>query len=184
MKAFFTNMNFPRAVILVSFLASLALGWMLWTSEARLTEVNRQKRGIASDIRAIQELSLRLNALQVIANEENDVTEDTSYVEYVTRTAMKPKVEIGQLDTQPSTKPLTNGLEDHILKVSPSNKNSFFPRAYIGNFLYKLEEGSNRVKVTHLKMTPKGKLRPGQIGTDEWDFDAEITVRKSTSTLQ
>ncbi len=180
MKNFFSNMNFPRAVIIVSLTASAILGWLLWTSMAQLDEVKDKKAGIKTDIRAIQELALRLDGLQRLATGVN-VIDSSSYVLYVTETAQSDHVNIGQLQTTPSTTNPLPGVEDSHLKVKPSIRDARFNRANIGNFLYKLEQGSNRVKVTSIKMNPAENLRPGEIGNDLWEFDAEITVRQSTT---
>jgi len=179
MKNFFANMTFPRAVIVVSLLTSAILGYMLWTSSNRLTEVNEQVRGIKADVRAIQELALQLDGLQRLASDGPNVAQQSAYVQYVTETAQSDHVNIGSLQTTPSTTNPMSGVVDRHLKVKPAARDASFFRANIGNFLYKLEQGSNRVKVTSIKMTPAQKLRPGEIGNDKWEFDAEITARQS-----
>ena len=179
MKDFFANMTFPRAVIVVSLLASAILGYLLWSSTNRLAEVNQQVKGIKADVYAIQDLALQLDALHRLAGDGPNVAKHDNYVRYVTETAQSDHVNIGSLQTTPSTTNPMAGLQDRHLKVKPAARDAKFFRANIGNFLYKLEQGSNRVKVTSIKMNPHQKLRPGEIVDDKWEFDAEITVRQS-----
>ena len=51
-------------------------------------------------------------------------------------------------------------------------------RASIANFLFTLEQDSRRVKVTSIRIDPFAKLKPGELGGDEWTFEAEITSRR------
>ncbi len=60
---------------------------------------------------------------------------------------------------------------------APAEKTQRFTLGQIGNFLYKLEADSRRVKVTYFKIQPFEKVAPGQVGKDAWNFEAELTTR-------
>ena len=73
-----------------------------------------------------------------------------------------------------------NDVVDKTYKIDPADKNRPYSRVYISNFLYRLEEKSRRVKVTHLKLQPVQKQQPDEFGGNAWTFDAIITSRQST----
>ncbi|MEW6072750.1 MAG: hypothetical protein AB1726_09195 [Planctomycetota bacterium] len=181
MKGFFADMNFPRAVILVSLASAVVLGALVWRSTGRLAEVERQRATIKQEIRAIQELALELDGLDRLAGEGRQVQESDSFALYVREVAQAEHVDIGTLNVTPSETDPMPGIKDRHLAIQPANRNVHFRRANIGNYLYRLEADSNRVKVTRIELNPAQKLRPGEIGSDEWDWEAQITARVSVS---
>ena len=90
-------------------------------------------------------------------------------------------VGIGQVKIDPTTRSPGKDIEDKIYKIRPANKNQRYDRKRVGNFLYKLEAESRRVKVTSLDLRPADNLKPGEIGDDRWTFEASITSRSQTS---
>ena len=179
MKNFFVNMNFPRAVIVVSLLASIVLAWLLAEGYGRRTEVRAEIARTPQDIRVIQELALRLDKLQSLADRET-IGALNDLAVYVRGHARHDRVKIGQVDTTPSETQFSKDIVDVRVKVKPQ-KDRHYSRGQIGNYLYRLEAGSPRVKVTSLKMILANKIRPGEISDDFWDFEAEITARRSTA---
>ncbi len=176
--SFFKNMNFPRAVIVVSLLTSIVLAWLLVDGYSRRAEVRTEFARTPQDIRSIQELALRLDKLHSLAadNETRGALKDLPV--YVRGHAQHERVKIGQVDTQPSVSQYSRDVEDVRVTVTPK-KDRHYTRGQIGNYLYRLEAGSPRVKVTSLKLTLANKIRPGEISEDIWDFKAEITARQS-----
>jgi hypothetical protein len=182
MKEFFATMTFPRGVILVSLLASIGLGVLVYKRRTRLAEIERELAATPKVIKEIQQLGIEFTNLKEVAGGEIVRGEDIDFETYIRQQAGDKMVEIGQVDTTPS--PPRNyqaGVEDHVFKIKPANATQRFQRSRIGNFLYKLEADSRRVKVTSLKLTPSNKrLKPGEIGDDLWTFEASITVRSKS----
>ena len=176
MKDFFRNMNFPRAVILLSLIASAVLGWFVYEKTNRLTAVQKELRAVPELARSIQQLGIELEQLQG-DDSGAGVGQEDQFDPYIRETAASAVVGIGQVKIDPSKRDYNATVVDNIYKIRLANKNQRYHRSKIGNFLYKLEADSPRVKVTSFTLTPMGKVKPGQIGPDEWKFEAELTSR-------
>lgn len=172
------SLNFPRIVIIVALSLSGALGWLVYQRANRLEEIQTELKQVPNLVRDIQKLGIELNNYQEAASGEILKGEDYDAETYIREIAADQAVNIGQVRTQPSTKSPYRDVEDHIYKIQPDTRNPRFTRSQIGNFLYKLEADSRRVRVTSLKLTPANKIKPGQIGDDIWTFDAAITTRE------
>ena len=177
MKDFFSNMNFPRWVIVTTALSSLVLGWFVYDWSARLGEVELELQRTPALVTEIQRKALRLDALQALADKEGMKGEANPEL-YIQKVAGAPNVNIGQVSTKPSVRTPFKGVEDHLFRVTPSNKNESFPRQRIGNFLYKLEADSRKVRVTGIELDPAGRTRMGEIGPDLWTFTITLTSRQ------
>ena len=175
MKDFFGNMNFPRAVIIVSLLASAVLGYFVRERTDRLAQIHEELRRVPELVKSIQQLGITHTQYQEAAAGKAGVS-DNDYDPYIRRIAADDLVGIGQVQIDPSKKK-SKDTEDRIYKIKPAQKNQKYYRAKIGNFLYKLETDSRRVKVTRFKLTPHKKLKPGDVGNDQWTFEATITSR-------
>lgn len=177
MSDFFRNMTFPRLVVLFSLVASAVLGYFVWVKGERLEEVQRELARTPELVKEIQELGIELTNYQEVARGEILKGEDLDFETYIRTIAADPRVEIGQLDLSPREQPQAGGIVDRVYTIKPDNPNQRYHRSRIGNFLYKLEAESRRVKVTRLALRPKGRLKPGELGDDLWSFEAEITMR-------
>jgi hypothetical protein len=60
---------------------------------------------------------------------------------------------------------------------SGSNSIPTFQRTQIANFMFKLEEGSKRVKVTEFEIGTAKALKPEDIPDDKWTFKCSMTIR-------
>jgi len=179
MIQFFANMTFPRAVIIFSLLGSAVFAPFVYARTARLEEVHLEGRRVGTRRRRqIHVGALRLKELQRVADKEGLKGENDPEL-YIREVAAQDNVSIGAVDVSASVTSPMRGVEDRRYKIRPSNKNEPFVRGSIGNFLYKLEEDSRRVKVTSIKLSPLKRLKPGQIGDDVWTFEAEITSRQA-----
>lgn len=173
---FFRHMNFPRAVILLCLTASAVLGWFVYERSLRLQEIHAELARVETIIREIQEKAMELDELQKISS-ENKFRDLDMAESFIRETAADPVVKVGQVDITPKTKSPAKGIEDRIYAVRPLRKEQRFHREQIGNFLYRLEEKGTHVKVTSVEIRPHQKLKPGEIGNDEWTFEAELTSR-------
>jgi len=176
--SFFTNLSFPRAVILLSFIASGVLGYYVRRDTDRLDQIHRELRDVPGIVQEIQRLGIEVEQYRQLAD-ANSTTKgaDFDFTTYIRSIAADPLVGIGQVKVDPSTRSAAKDIIDRVYKIRPNNKNQRYGRQRIGNFLYKLEAESRRVRVTRFIMTPFDKIKPGDIGSDEWSFEAAITSR-------
>ena len=177
---FFKRMSFPRAVILVCSLGSLVLGVLVFLRSQRLTEVKQELVKVKEIVKEIQADAMRLDSLNAIAitGKYTAQSEPESYIRAITADG---KINIGQVDITKRTQSL-KGVEDNIYKIAPRSKTQRYTLGQIGNFLFKLEQDSRRVKVTRLKMTPADKVSPGEVGKGQWVFEADLTTRSKIET--
>lgn len=178
MKRFFAAMTFPRWVIVISLLGSCVLGWLVWQRTQRLAAVEGELARVKPLVQKIQENAWRLDTLQKAADKEGLKGESDPEL-YIRRVAQQDNVNIGQVVITPRTTTPERDVEDRHYGIRPNNRTERFSRGHIGNFLYKLEADSRRVKVTDLKITPVDRVRPGEIGADAWTFEATITSRQA-----
>lgn len=176
MSDFFRQMNFPRAVILVSLLASVVMGWFVYEKTARLEEVHGELERVPAVVREIQRLGIELQQYEDISGPGTEA--DFDYDPYIRSIAAAPRVGIGQVRIDPSQRDYSRDVEDRTYQIRLQNKTQKYHQSKIGNFLYKLESDNRRVKVTRLKLTPAETVRPGEIGRDSWTFEAAITERR------
>ena len=179
---FLRNMNFPRAVIFVSFTASAVLGYFVYEKRSRLAEIERELYEVEHTLaKEIQQMGIELAQYQELGTGSTTGAEFDfdPYIRSIAAT--ETLVEIGEVEISPLRKNPSKDVQDSIYKIKPFNKNKRLTRSRIGNFLYKLEADSRRVKVTSLKLTPFKKVKPGEVGEDVWTFEASITSRSQVS---
>ena len=176
MKAFFTKMSFPRAVILFCTLGSLVFGTLVYLRMQRLDQVLADLKRVPELVKEMHTDAYRLKDLTTSSN-SNNLKSQSEPESYIRNIAGDGKINIGQVDINHRNAEPLRGVEDTIYKITPQTKSQRFTRGQIGNFLYKLEFDSPRVKVTRIKLTPYEKLSPGQVGKDSWVFEVELTTR-------
>jgi len=172
-------MSFPRMVILVCSLGSLALGVLVYLRMHRLSEVQSELARVPEVVKEIQSNAYRLSDLQTRASAEKFKGQEEPET-YIRSTAGGPNINLGQVNISHSNKSPARGIEDTIYKIEPQLKTQRFSLGQIGNFLYKLEFDSRRVKVTRIKIVPAEKVAPGEVGKNQWVFDADLTTRTKT----
>ncbi len=183
MKAFFQGMNFPRLIILLSFLASSGLGWNVYDKQERLKEVQQNLKKVPEEVTKMQSLGIELEQYQdQVASSGATTAQDLP--SQIRDTAADRLVGIGSLTITPMTpKVYRSKSKDVIYKITPKNKTQSYSRNSIANFLYKLEYENRRIKVTSFNIKPftgkkSSRPKPGEIfSADRWTFEAEITFR-------
>jgi hypothetical protein len=178
MKQFFKNLTFPRAVILVSLLASAGLGYAVYDRFMRLAEVKEELIRVRPVVREIREKSIMLTELQRAAAKEGFKGQESAEY-YIRSVAKQDNVAVGDVAITPREVTPFKGYVDVRYQIKPAHKDQAYVRTSVGNFLYKLEADSRRVKVTSLKMSPLSRIRPGEVGDDRWTFEAELTSRQA-----
>lgn len=196
MKTFLEAMTFPRAVILVCLIACIPLGWIGWKKSGELSQMetvlHREKR-VGPDgseyylpsttmklVEEIQILSIQLDQLQNQADKEKLKGGVPNAEDYIRGIASHDLVTIGDVDITPSKRETTKGIVDYKYVIKPVDRERPYARSQIANFLYKLEEDSQRVRVTSIDIRPVQKsVKPHQVFEDKWTFDIEITSRQA-----
>ena len=182
MKSFFGKMSFPRAVILICSLGSLVMGALVYRHATRLREVKVELTRVKELVKAIQTDAYRLDSLQHRADTEKFKAQEEPET-YIRSVAAQDHVEMGQLDfTKRVDEPL-RGVTDTIYTIKPQSRTFNYNRTQVGNFLYRLESESPRVKVTRIKLTPFDKAVPGEVGKDRWNFEADLCTRTKDETV-
>ncbi len=176
MREFFARMNFPRAVILFCTLGSLVMGVLVFQRHRRLSQVESELRQVRTVLKEIQTDAYRLSDLQRFASAEKFKTQSEPET-YIRNIAADDRIKVGQVEISQHTNTPSRGIEDRIFKIKPQSKSQKYHRSHVGNFLFKLESDSRRVRVTSIKLNPIEKLDPGELGKDEWIFEAELTSR-------
>lgn len=176
MKNLFAKMSFPRLVILVCSFGSLVLGVLVFLRARRLEEVKSELRRVPEIVREIQSDAYHLSDLKASESAEKFKAQSEPET-YIRAISGDDKINMGQIDIVKTTKSPAKGIEDDIYKMTPQTKSQRYMRGQIGNFLFKLEKDSRRVKITRLKLWPFEKVAPGEVGKDQWNFEAELTTR-------
>ena len=181
MKDFFTGMNFPRAVILLSFIASGALGWFNQTLVERLDELTEQEMTTGPKmVTSIQQNSIKLSQLQKQQGDDKLSGQDNP-TNYAREIAQNDNVRLGQVNLQPqSPDNLGNGIVDKKYAIKPVSKDKGWSKQNLGNFLYMLESESQQIRVTRVKLSSptSRKVKPHEFPADSWTYDIEITSRQ------
>lgn len=170
------KLNFPRTVIVLCTLGSAALGWFVYQRSERLAQVESDLARVEGVVRSISEHAYRVDDLTRISSDEKFKAQG-DIESYIRAIAVDDKIHMGQVEVNKRTDNPSKEIEDLVCTVKPMAKTQRYYLSQIGNFLYKLESDSRRVKVTRLKLTPFERVTPGEIGKGEWVFEAELTSR-------
>ena len=189
MKSFFGNLTFSRTIILLSFVGSAVLGWMLYKEKQKLAEYDA---GVAYADTVVPKIVTHARELDelVKAAAREDFGNSMSAVEsYVREKARDDNVHVGQMDiSKPKEEVIFSGgagggkVEDKVYTVEPSAAGkSEFTRSEIANFAYLLEQESRRVKVSRMLIRPTQKnVRDDEALEDRWTFELDLRIRSRT----
>ena len=181
MSGLFRGMNLPRLVILLGFLASGVLAWFDYDLGDKLVDLRDAERNEAPrTVRNIQSLSIRLTQLQALLDSSKWLGQNNPG-SYVRTIAQNSDVGLGQIDVAPSrAEQVSPGVVDKRYVIKPVSKDRGWSKSQLGNFLYLLEDESQQVRVTRIKIQQPSKSRnkPHEIPADEWTYEVDITSRQ------
>jgi hypothetical protein len=179
MKSFFQHMNFPRAIIVFALIGSVALGAVGWRQQKKLADLRDNLAVDAPKVtRELMRLGRQHTALKRTASKEG-LNAQQDFATYIRNAANKDGVDIGEIKQISSSAPRGNGISDVTYTIMPSDREHRFERFRIANFLYALESGSHRVKVTRAKIYMADKnVKPHEIPDDMWTFETAVTSRQ------
>ncbi|MFT5286911.1 MAG: hypothetical protein ACI8TQ_003086 [Planctomycetota bacterium] len=181
MSSFFAGMNLPRLVILIGFIASGVLAWFDYDLGTKLTNLrDAEKNEAPSTVRNIQSLSIRYTQLQAQLADDQWLGQNNPG-SYARTIAQHNDVGLGQIDVAPSREEqVVPGVIDKRYAIKPVSKDRGWSKTQLGNFLYLLEDKSQQVRVTRIKIQPPSKSRnkPHEVPADEWTYEVDITSRQ------
>lgn len=181
MKGFLSSMNLARWIIVIGVVGSIALGVTGWLLHGRRVsdELALAPGGEVEKLTAsIQTLGKQCSKLQNDADRIG-LTSQKDAMSYIREIAANPGVQIGQTFVGPLT-PATpaKGVTDIKYQIKPQDAAKSYRRDQIGNFMWKLESDSGRLRVTNLRVWQEQKLKEWEIANDLWKYEAEVTSRQ------
>jgi hypothetical protein len=176
---FFKNLNLARGAVIASVLGSLVLGWLCWLQKAELETLQAaaSKQQIEKDMRQLMSLGHEHTQLRnALKSRSGSGADDIQ--SYVRRQATTKDVDIGNVEISKESKPI-KGVVDDVYRITFRDKDRSFDRVRLTNFLYKLEEGSPRLKITNITLQVAEKnLKPHEVPSDTWSLDTSLMVRQ------
>jgi len=177
----FAQLNFSRVVILLSFVGSAVLGYLVYEQRNELSELDSVLRITPKSVVGLQEKALQLLEL------ENQVASDglggqADPEDYIRSASQNSSVRVGLVDIDPlaNFEP-AKGIVDKRYKIEPARAaNKSYSLDQIANFMYLLEQSSRRVRVTNVDIKPETprRLKPHEVLPDAWTFELQITTRE------
>jgi len=174
------RLTFAKGLIVVCLVGSVYLGWRAWEGFGEIQElqVALGEGGDVEDlVRKIQANSDIYTTLHRQSGGES-LTAVTDPQSYIRRIANRKNIELGRIKIVARNAVVSRGIIDHQYRITPETKDATYQRVQIANFLYMLEERSNRVRVTQLKIAAPGRVDDGAYPPDVWTLDCSITSRQ------
>jgi hypothetical protein len=98
---------------------------------------------------------------------------------YIRNVAVHQKIGLGRINVTTSpTKTIFKGSEDREFRIRHKDPKADFSRLQACNFMFKLEDGSNRIRVTEFELAVAKRIEPEDIPNDRWTFDCKVTMRE------
>ncbi len=183
------SITFPKIMIFLCLVGSGALGYFDWkqTQEiAKLKEALRPNGWVETTVRETQKLGKQYAELSKALSGDALVGQE-SPLTYIAEIADKPKIDIGEVDIQPSERPgsrTTNTIDKEYV-ITPAKRDRAYPKMSIANFLFTLEDKSPRIRVTSLTLNQlnrdnprKTRVKPTEYPSDLFTFSATVTSRQ------
>lgn len=97
---------------------------------------------------------------------------------YARRLARNASANLGQLDTLPRRSAVSRTVVDERLRLRPADRQATYTLRQVLNYFALLEDTSDHVVVTEIKLSPASKTRPHEREGERWVFEAEMSVRQ------
>ncbi len=182
--SYFKGFNFVRAITLLSLIGAGVLGWLDWK---QFQELRAMRPALAAD----GQVEVLSQELQVLAQQYVQLDRERQGEGFLAQAnpeeyirSIRSAAGIGQLKTDINSQPARSlkGVTDVTFRILPDPPNSPISRTRIKEFLSRLEENSQRIRVTSLdiKNAQGGKVGPHQVPEDKWNFSCTLTSRQKT----
>ena len=185
-----------KVMILLCVIAAGVLGWFGWEQHKRVKdlrgylglnsqeEIKEPKSDVEEEAENLQIAASNFTALTKELEGDN-LRGENSPMSVIRGVATNPKIAMGAIDIDPRESP-GRGFVDKTYAIKPKNLSSAdknkaptFQRTQLANFMFKLEEGSKRIKVTSFRISQTGQsFKPEEIPEDRWGFSGTITIRE------
>ncbi|MDF1837342.1 MAG: hypothetical protein P1V35_05700 [Planctomycetota bacterium] len=187
-------------MIALCLVGACVLGWLGWQQHQRVGHLRDLLAIDGSDnISPSKDSRLELQVEEIqtkarlysdlhkqLEGEDLRVSEDSA--SYIRGIASNRQIALGSVAVNPSARGVKSlkGYTDRMYAILPKNLGSgkkkapTFQRTQIANFMFKLEEGSKRVKVTKFTIGTDKPLKPEAIPDDKWTFRCSMTIRGKT----
>lgn len=178
--SFFRNMNLARGIILLAFLGSIFLGWKNYQDRQKLEHLETALRSeVPAMVENIQRLSQQYSHL-VQSKAEDGLSRVDTPLTYISTVKDVDGAELGLIDPDETKSQYQSGIEDVKVNIRPFEKEAKFTRKQLAYFMYQIERGSNRVKVTDidLQLADRRGLKNEDIPEDYWTYRIEMTTRQ------
>jgi hypothetical protein len=191
MKEFLQGFNSSRAMIVIFLLASVYLGYEAYAGAAKVDEA-RDRLGLDGEgvpmgaptapvhnlLRRIVDQAKRYTDFKEQLASDG-MQQEANLQSYIRNVAKHAKIGLGRIDVNVSpTKSIFKGSEDREFRIRHKDNKADFSRLQLCNFMFKLEDGSNRIRVTEFKMSNAERTEPEDIPNDRWSFDCKVTMRE------
>jgi len=180
MASFFKNMNLARAIILVALIGSIGLYFVNRRDRDQLTFLQDSlNNSVPETVESIQLLSQQYSKL-ISLQESEGLKRTTSPRSYFADKKDLPGANLGFIEMTESDSNYDRGIEDSKFRLKPTEKDAKFTRDQIAYFMWQLEAGSNRLKITDidLQLANRKGLKDHDIPEDTWTFSIETTTRQ------
>jgi hypothetical protein len=183
MMAYFKGFNFVRAITLLSLIGACVLGWFDWKQYQELRalrpalEPNGQIEQLCQELQMLAHQYTQLDA----ERQGEGFLAQANPEEYIR--SIKSNAGIGQVKTDINSQPARSlkGVTDFTYKITPDPPNSPVSRTKIKEFMSRLEENSQRIRVTNLDVrNAQANVRPNEVPEDKWTFTCTLTSRQKT----
>ncbi len=187
-------------MIALCLVGACVLGWLGWQQyqraehlrdllaiDAKDHPVPGQISLVESQVEEIQTKARLYTELhKQFEGEDLRVSEDSA--SYIRGIASNRQIALGSVAINPSSRGVKGikGYTDKVYSIVPKNlgsgkqKTPTFQRTQIANFMFKLEEGSKRVKVTKFDIKTPKPIKAEAIPDDKWGFTCSMTIRGKT----
>lgn len=198
--SFFKGFNLARLIILVSLVGAGIFGFLAYERHQKVLDY-RERLGLDSSgqfIAAIEGrpetmswIEKKVRAIQSLGHDYSEkkkqlagegLNGEETPMSYIRSQAVLKNVSMGALSISPNSRE-QRGYTDDIYTITPESsgrEKPTFERTKIANFMFSLENGSSRVKVTSLELRGAGKVNFQEFPVDNWQFSCQLTERRRT----
>jgi hypothetical protein len=191
MKNFFQGFNSSRAMIVIFLLASVYLGYEAYAGVARVEQARARLGLDEAGVPMVGPNAPVHDLLRRIVHQAKRYTDfkeqlasdgmehEDNLQSYIRNVAVHQKIGLGRINvtTQP-TKSIFKGSQDREFRIRHKDTKADFSRLQACNFMFKLEDGSNRIRVTEFRMSAADRTEPEDIPNDRWTFECKVTMRE------
>lgn len=180
------NLSFAKIMILMCFVGSIALGYLDWQNYQKIKDMETKLAeggAVENLVRETQQIGKEYGSLRKDLSGDGMAGLDNA-MSYFIRIGDLQEVAMGGLEITPNeSKDRRTGVTDTVYTIRPQTRDRHYTRTSLTNFLYKVEEGSPRIRITQFQMTNqnqdgKARVEPTEYPKDLFSFSCKVTSRE------